>query len=360
MIEIDGTRYSGSGTIIRHAVALSALTGRDVRVVNARASRPDPGLRPAHTWIVEGIRRAVEGVTYGNCVHSEELVFRPGQTGRFRPEYVWDVGPSGSTTLMALAVLPLLAFSPTPVHVELRGGIFQELAPSFYHLRHVVLPVLRKMGVKADLRMRRPGFVPGGKGLLHLEVAPMSGHLQPLTAAVPGKVERVWGVTIASKMDARKPGVRMARAAMSALGAEGYEADFEMVLDKTSLQRGAAMAVFADLEAGTRLGSDRTIRPRQRPESVGVRVARQLVQEINSGASIDRYAADQLIIFAALADGESRFKVPKVTEHLQAVAWLAGEFLGAEVRTFGREISVEGIGFAPEAATESAGLLVGA
>lgn len=42
MIEIDSARYSGSGTIVRQAVALAALTGRPVRIRNVRASTPTP------------------------------------------------------------------------------------------------------------------------------------------------------------------------------------------------------------------------------------------------------------------------------------------------------------------------------
>ena len=48
MIEIDGAQQSGSGTIVRYAVALSALLGQPLRLFNARAKREKPGLRPQH------------------------------------------------------------------------------------------------------------------------------------------------------------------------------------------------------------------------------------------------------------------------------------------------------------------------
>lgn len=40
MLTIDGARMSGSGTIVRYAVALAALCGEPVRIVNARQKRP--------------------------------------------------------------------------------------------------------------------------------------------------------------------------------------------------------------------------------------------------------------------------------------------------------------------------------
>jgi len=38
--EIDGLRYSGSGTIVRQAVVFAALTNQAVHIVMARVWRP--------------------------------------------------------------------------------------------------------------------------------------------------------------------------------------------------------------------------------------------------------------------------------------------------------------------------------
>jgi len=347
MLEIDGSRFSGSGTIVRQAVALSGLTGLDVHIVNARSARPGPGLRAQHTWVVEAIRRLVDGTTVGNCVGSQDLIFRPGLP-RFRPEYVWDIGSAGSTALLALAVLPVLAFAPSPVKVVLRGGLFQDAAPSFHHLRHVVLPMLRRMGVDADLEMRRPGFVPEGKGILHLKAGPMMGPMGPLVADEPGAVERVWGVALSSHLEKQNVSVRMARKAGDVLAAAGHKASFELIHDKTAVQPGAALAAFADLGSGTRLGADRAGAPRRRAEAVGLYVARELLADLRTGATVDRHAADQIMTFAALAEGESSFVVPEISDHLEACAWLVREFLGAEVRMRGQRVTVKGVGIRPQ------------
>jgi RNA 3'-terminal phosphate cyclase len=57
-----------------------------------------------------------------------------------------------------------------------------------------------------------------------------------------------------------------------------------------------------------------------------------LLEEIGSGATIDRHASDQIIPFASLADGTSRFQVPFITGHTETGGWLASLFLRAEVR----------------------------
>src|SRR5512146_1165602 len=164
MLTIDGSRYSGSGTIVRQAVAFSALTGRAIHVVNARAKRQKPGLRPQHIRVIEAIAELVNGRTEGVAQGSQEFTFRPGpfKTGR---HYYWDIGSAGSTTMLGLGILPVLAFAGSQITVELRGGLFQDFAPSAFHLQHVLLPMLRRMGLRAAVEIGRPGYVPRGDGI---------------------------------------------------------------------------------------------------------------------------------------------------------------------------------------------------
>ena len=43
MITIDGSHGEGGGQIVRTALALSAITGKAVEIVNVRANRAKPG-----------------------------------------------------------------------------------------------------------------------------------------------------------------------------------------------------------------------------------------------------------------------------------------------------------------------------
>ena len=180
MLEIDGSRYSGSGTIVRQAVAFAALTETAIHIFNARVKRPKPGLRRQHAQAVEAIRQLVNGTTEGAVAGAREFVFRPGKPTRSR-NFSWDIGSAGSTTALALAVLPVLAFGSVAVAIELRGGLFQDFAPSFYHLEHVLLPLLHRMGVEASARLERPGYVPSGQGIWHLAATPTRSTLQPVS-----------------------------------------------------------------------------------------------------------------------------------------------------------------------------------
>lgn len=346
MIEIDGAQHSGSGTIVRQAVMYAALTGQAVHITNAREKRLKPGLQPQHVKVVEAIGEMVGGSLEGVSKGSQDIVFRPGERTSTR-EYLWDIGSAGSTTMLALALLPVLLLSPTPVTVELRGGLFQDFAPSLFHLEHVILPLLEKMGGTAAIEMGRPGYVPVGGGILRLAVEPVVGTLRPLTQDQPATVQRVWGIALASRLEQRNVAGRMAEAATAVLGDAGYNVGFTLHNDTTALQSGAALAAFADLSNGSRLGADRAGAPRRPSEAIGREVARQLLADLQTGATLDRYAADQIIPFAALAQGESRFRIAEVTDHIASNAWLAHLFLGAEVHTNVHELVIRGVGFRP-------------
>ena len=344
VLEIDGSRYSGSGAIVRQAIAFAALTGNALHITNIRVRRPKPGLRRQHVQVVEAIRQIVGGVGDGVTHGSREIVFCPGKPSSSQ-HYTWDIGSAGSTTSLAIAVLPVLAFGPYPVSVELRGGLFQDFAPSFYHLEHVLLRLLGRMGIRAAVRMERPGYVPTGGGIFCLDVTPVRNKLAALVFDRPGAVEKVWSIALSSRLKHQLVSDRMADAAKGAFERAGYKTEVRVLYEDTALQPGAGLAAFADLSGGSRLGSDRAGAPGRRSETIGKYVARQLLEDIKTGATLDRYASDQIISFAALASGESRFRIPGVTEHIESSAWLCREILGAEVKAEGHELLVKGIGF---------------
>jgi RNA 3'-terminal phosphate cyclase (ATP) len=66
--------------------------------------------------------------------------------------------------------------------------------------------------------------------------------------------------------------------------------------------------------------------------------------DLDSGATVDRHAADQLIPFAALAAGKSAYRIPMSTEHIRARLWLIQEILGARAGIAQNMVRIEGIG----------------
>ena len=72
-------------------------------------------------------------------------------------------------------------------------------------------------------------------------------------------------------------------------------------------------------------------------------VVRTLVEDLESGATVDRYLADQLVLFAALARGKSSYLIPRMTDHLETNLWLVEMILGSSWRLEGKSLTIEGV-----------------
>ncbi len=327
---------------MRFAVALSCLTGRPIEIVNARAKRPKPGLRHQHVAGVRACAELCEARTEGVAVGSSTLRFHPGPRIR-GGRRVFAVGTAGSASMLALTLLPLAAFADAALEARLQGGIFQDFAPSPIHMRHVLLPILARMGLHASLEVARPGYVPTGGGELLLRVAPVERALAPLALLDPGRVEAVAGIALSSHLAERHVSQRMARTCEERLAAAGLRCEIERVDDDRAPQPGASLCVWAESSTRCRFGADRAGARRRSSEAIGRFVAGNLLADLASGGTTDRHLADQLVVFAALAHGESRWIPARSTQHLDSNLWLAGRF-GATVRRVGRSVEVRGVG----------------
>ena len=344
MIHLDGSQHSGSGTLVRFGVSLAALVGEPLHITGARSRRPKPGLRAQHVASVRACAELCGGSVEGASVGSQELTFTPGPRIR-GGSYAFEIGTAGSATMLALGILPLALYADGPVTATLEGGVFQDFAPSPHHFQHVLLEAVAAMGAHAELALERAGYVPGGAGRLTLSVQPLRGALSALERAEPGAVREVRGVAFASHLAERRVAARMAETCREALAAGGLAAHIDCVEDTAATQPGASLAVWARTESGCLLGADRAGARGRSSESIGRHVARSLLEDLASGAATDRHLADQLVLFAALAEGRSQWTVPRVSEHVDSNVWLVGHF-GARARCEGNRVVVEGLGLA--------------
>jgi RNA 3'-terminal phosphate cyclase (ATP) len=350
MIAIDGAQQSGSGTIVRYAVALAALLGRPVRVFNARKRRRSQGLRPQHVASILACAAMCDATTDGVSTDSTEFTFMPGSriSGG---TYDWDIGTAGSTTMLAFSVLPLACLADRPTRARIEGGVFQDYVPSPYHVQHVLAAFLQRMGVTVNLEVKRPGYVPQGGGVIELTVTPPPRELQPFVLIERGVIREVRGIALASHLAERHVCDRMASVCEQHLRAADLSCSIERIDDTTAQHAGANLAIWAESTTGCRMGADRAGALGRSSEAIGTFVARTFLQDLRSGATVDRHVADQLVLFAALARGTSRYIVPRETEHLATNLWLIGQF-GAHGVVERKQVLIEGLGLGRAQATE--------
>jgi RNA 3'-terminal phosphate cyclase (ATP) len=343
MITIDGGAKSGSGTIVRYSVALASLLGEKIRITNIRAGRDKPGLRAQHLKVLQACQEMCRGMVENAAVGSREITYTPAE--KFNGgEYSWDIGTAGSTTMMAQTLLPLACFARKPSKFRLEGGLFQDFAPSAYHMKFVLLPFLKRMGVRVEFEIIRPGYMPRGGGIIRIGVE-TARKLKALNLTEQGEISSIKGMALSSHLKEKRVSQRMAAECQRVLNSYGYKAEIEIIEDESSLQEGAALAIYAETSLGNRMGSDRAGRPGRSSESIGRYVAERFVEDVKTDAAVDRYVADQLIIYAGLAEGITRYSVPRITEHVETNLWLVEEFLDTRTKIDGNLLEINGVGF---------------
>ena len=342
IIHVDGAQRSGSGTIVRFATAFAALRRCPLHVTNARAKRQKPGLRPQHVAAVRACAELCGATTEGLAVGSREFTFIPGPKIR-GGAFSWDIGTAGSTTMLALGILPVACFAEAPVTARITGGVFQDFAPSPHHMQHVLAPLLARMGAAVEVQVLRAGYVPRGGGVIELRVRPVRGALAPLCLSEQGVIREVSGIAFSSHLEARNVSERMAQACTAALSAAGFSAHIERTLDTAASHAGASLAIWATTSTGCILGADRAGALHRSSEAIGHFVAESLLTDLAAHATTDRHAADQLVLFAAVAAGSTRYVAPTTTDHLETNLWLAEQF-GAQGRCAQRGVEITGLG----------------
>lgn len=346
MIEMDGSRHSGSGTLLRYAVSLATLLRKPLHMIHIRAKRNKPGLRPQHLQALRACCSFCGGKVEGDAVGSQEIFYQPGESLE-GGDFHWDIGTAGSTTMLAFTLLPVALFAKHSSRFSITGGLFQDFAPSAFHMQKILIPLIRRMGARVRLEMVRPGYVPKGQGHLKLEVEPLDSPLAPLRLTDQGTVKAIRGVSLSSHLDAGKVSERMADRCLELLEKEGYDPKIEILYDTTAVQKGAALMLWAETDTGALLGADQAGKVGRKSESIAHFVVTSLLEDLRSGATTDRHMADQLVLFAALAGGRTEYRIPAVTDHVEANLWLVREILGVNTEVQNNYLKVDGIGLRP-------------
>lgn len=331
MLEIDGSQKSGSGTILRLSIALAAILNRPLHIYNIRQKRTQPGLRPQHLEAVLTAAKLCNAELKGTTLGSRELWFTPQEitSGDVHAE----IGTAGSIPMLLLTILPICAFAKRPVHVHVvKGGTDVRHAPTINYLNHVLLRMLKRIGLNASLIIHKYGYYPKGMGEVTLEVQPCQ-KLSPLRLEQFGTIKELRGISVCTFLADRKVAERQANAANKYLAAHGHEAKIQVINDISNpLQKGSSLVLWAKTSTGALLGGDAIGELRKPSEVVGREAAENLFKEIKPQPTVDAHLADMLVPYVALTNEKSTYLTRTITEHLDTNIWLTQKILGAKFR----------------------------
>ena len=319
MITIDGSAGEGGGQVLRSSLALSILTGQDLRIIKIRANRRRGGLLRQH---LTGLRAAaaISGAeVVGDQLKSAEVTFRPGAV---RPgEYSFAIGTAGSANLVLQTILPALMLADGTSLLTLEGGTHNDKSPPFHYLRDAFLPQLGKLGPKVELQLDRWGFYPAGGGEISAEISP-SKSIGVLDLNERGALLGIDATAVVSALPAK-----IGRRELRTLG-ETLDCAGEIIEVEDPRGPGNVLMVTVRHENVTEVFTgfgEKGVTA----EHVARRVAAEVNDYLDSGVPVGEHLADQLLIPMALA-GAGSFVTSEPSLHTTTNIEVIQQFVGVQ------------------------------
>ncbi len=338
MIEIDGNYLEGGGQIVRTALALSVLTKQSFRVTNIRKGRDKPGLKAQHLEGINALKKLCNANVLGAEIGSTEIMFEP-QEIKGRSLNI-DIKTAGSITLLLQSLLIPCFFSKNSIKFSIKGGTNVNWSMPIEYFENVLIPQIRKYCEKIDLKVLRRGYYPKGGGEVELKIKPIFNSWQDLTSYK--KIDllnqknliAIKGISHASKdLENARVAERQSSSTKQTLSKFNCPINIRTEYSNT-LSIGSGITLFAlfgndevDEFNPVVIGADALGEKGKSSENVGKEAAEKLINEINSGASVDEHLADNLIPWMALFK-PSKIKVSKITDHTLTNIYVVEKFLG--------------------------------
>ncbi|HID72458.1 TPA: RNA 3'-phosphate cyclase [Candidatus Micrarchaeota archaeon] len=311
MITIDGSEGEGGGQMIRTALSLSAVTGKAVELVNIRAKRDRPGLKMQHLTAAKAVRKVCRGTLEGAELESRTLAFNPGEI--VGGKYDFDIGTAGSVTLVAQTLIPILLAAGKKSSITITGGTHVLKSPGYDYFANVFVPAINNMGAEVGAELLKPGYYPKGGGKIRLEVS---------QSRLEGTCEWPAG-------DRIKALIRIANLPLSIAMREkkiflNNNIEDVRVREEEAFSPGNAVTAWQGMRGA--------YVPGEKGKRAEI-VAREAIDTLKSETGdVDMHLADQLLLYGALAEGETAYSTSEITEHFRTNASVVSKFVDRKIQ----------------------------
>ena len=322
LIEIDGSFGEAGGQIIRSSLTLSAITQKPVKIINIRAKRSKPGLQAQHLTACKAVRNVCRGTLENAELGSSELIFHPGEI--VGGEYEFNIGTAGSVTLVAQTLLPILLFAKKESKIKIIGGTHVIRSPSYDYFEKIFLPAITRFGVEANAKIIKPGYYPRGGGEIEIEIKPKS-KLNGCENWHPGN-----NIQALIRLSNLSMGIAIRE---KKIFVQNNIEDIR-VFEDSALDPANAVLLWQGFKGAYVLGERG-----KRAEQVATEALEELKKQEN--AEVDYHLADQLLLYATLAEGKTTYTTSQITEHFRTNVEIIRKFINRKISIMENDIIIE-------------------
>ena len=327
MLTIDGAYGEGGGQILRSAVTLSAITGKSIEVINIRAKRHNPGLRPQHMHATRAVAEIFSARVENLKVGAEWIRFVPKPDNYEGGELRIDTGTAGSIPMILQTIIPAVALSGKSLSVQVTGGTDVKMSPTADYLRFIMHNAYKNIGINFSLNILKRGYYPKGGGVIQAEISPCKNissfdllnrrNVEPKIASVCCQLPK----SVAE---------RQISSALLRLERRGVRCNFYSSSFESSLSPGTSILVYSESDFGPYIGGDSIGARDKSAEKVGEEAVQNFIESYEVNVPIDRFLADMLVIPLSLTKGKSRYRIGIATEHLKTNLHVVSQIVGCK------------------------------
>ena len=392
-LKIDGSILEGGGQILRISISMSYLLDIPIKIRNIRSKRDNPGLQRQHLTCTKFITSLYNSKDIsGLQLNSKEISLVPTELiikQEKSEEIKCILNSAGSIGLMIQQLLPCALFSEIEnkknkeLSITLTGGTLVKFSPTIYYLNEVLFPILEKyMNIKAKCDLIQNGIYPMGLGEVILHVQKLLKNngefIKPINITERGKclkaeIRFCYTNNFKFKLDKicdtiYKNAKKIIRKEFLENGnnknEEEEEIDFDEdeIIKQERIDLGNRYYTFyyqvVMIYENTRIKGDYMI-----SEKKGDFIIDEIIDKCeeatfytieNNEVCLDEHTVDHLIIFMALAKGNSKIKVGNISLHTQTAIEIIKKFNydikfniipGEDKKYVTNIIEVEGMGY---------------
>lgn len=300
-VKIDGSLGEGGGQVLRTALSVSAIMGTEIALTKIRTGRTKPGLKRQHLTCVKAVAEICGAKVTEVGIGSMELGFVPGPIKG--GDYHFDVGMTGSVTIFAQTVIPMLLKADKPSTMTITGGTHVPFAPIWEFFVATYLPELRRMGARVEAELVQPGFYPAFSGVVKIRVWPFEAMERPPYALMElGEFHGGKVVGVVSKLP-----VAIAEAEVGIVG--NQLRDLKLASEVRAVESfgpGNYCYVQLNYERCSIVFSAVGTHDKSRKVVAG-EVVRQVRDYLKAGKACEKHLADQLLVPAAMFLGQRNY-----------------------------------------------------